>query len=169
MNRIPATFDAIILRAAETWLPDWDWRLLKAQFYQESLLDPTAKSSAGAMGLAQFMPGTWQDMIRELRLIPSASPYDPEQAVHAGAYYMAKLIGTWRAERPEMDRYCLALASYNAGIGNVLEAQRAAGGKNAYADIIAGLPHVTGTRSHETVTYVRRILAYWAQLITAGE
>ena len=71
---------------------------------QESRWNPKAVSHAGAIGLAQLMPGT----AAALRV----DPKDPEQNLEGGARYLAtqyKTFGSWR----------LALAAYNAGPGAV--------------------------------------------------
>jgi len=159
-------YDALIKQAAEQYLPNHDWRLLKAQYLAESRLDPNAVSPVGAQGIAQFMPGTWSDVAKELGYPADITPFDPEAAIPAGAYYMAKLLNGWSAPRPDIDRYCLALASYNAGFGNLLKAQKAAGGANDYASIIKALPEVTGKHALETTTYVKRILNYWHGMVT---
>ena len=83
-----------------------------------------------------------------------------------GAYYMAYLIGSWYVDRPEVDRHCLAMASYNAGLGNILKAQKLAGGPSLYAPIIKKLPDVTGDHSRETISYVGKILDYCSGLVT---
>lgn len=145
-------------------MPGVDWRLFKAQLYQESLLDPSAQSPVGARGLAQFMPGTWADVTRRLGY-GDVSPHVSRYAIPAGAYYMGSLRKSWSAPRPEADRHSLAMASYNAGIGNLLKAQRLAGGANAYADIISALPEVTGRYSKETITYVERIWKFYVMQV----
>ena len=71
---------------------------------QESRWNPKAVSHAGAIGLAQLMPGT----AAALRV----DPKDPQQNLEGGARYLAtqyKTFGSWR----------LALAAYNAGPGAV--------------------------------------------------
>lgn len=163
---MPPLYDELIQQAAETFLPGVDWRLLKAQYLAESKLDPNAVSPAGAQGIAQFMPGTWADVSKALGYPADITPFDPKAAIPAGAYYMADMLDGWTAPRPEMDRYCLALASYNAGTGHLYKAQKVAGGANDYASIIRALPQVTGHHAAETTTYVKRILHYWTGMVT---
>lgn len=135
-------------------MPDWYW--WKAQLYQESLLDPDAVSQAGAEGIAQFMPATWAE-ISQRRGFRSVSRRDAKHAIDFGAYYMARLYRGWSSPRPVMDRHYLALASYNAGFGSLLAAQRLCGGALLYSAIIDCLPSITGRHSTETITYVQRI------------
>lgn len=160
----PDSYDAEIKDAAADWLPGVDWRLLKAQYYQESRLEPGAVSPVGAAGVAQFMPGTWGEVSTALGY-DSLSPHDAEPAITAGAYYMARMRKGWTSPRPEMDRHSLALASYNAGFGNLLRAQEYCGWPNLYNDIITCLPRVTGDHSRETITYVKRIWRYWQEMV----
>ena len=136
-----------------------DWRLLKAQCYQESRLNPLAESPVGAMGLCQFMPGTWRDAERSGLDVNNA--WNPEQSILAAAWYMGKMNKFWSAPRSQMDRWMLAMASYNAGAGHLAKAQRLCGGPNAYGDIIECLPDVTGHHSVETIGYVKNIIGRW--------
>ncbi|MGE4426778.1 MAG: transglycosylase SLT domain-containing protein [Solirubrobacteraceae bacterium] len=79
--------------------------LLSAQLRQESGFNPAAVSSAGAQGIAQFMPGTASGMgLRD--------PFDPAQAIDAQARLMATLLRQFGSVQ-------LALAAYNAGPGAV--------------------------------------------------
>lgn len=71
---------------------------------QESAWNPSAVSHAGAIGLAQLMPGT----ARILRVDPT----DPYQNLDGGARYLRQQYDTFKSWR-------LALAAYNAGPGAV--------------------------------------------------
>lgn len=74
--------------------------LFAAQIKQESGFNPNALSSAGAEGIAQFMPGTAKGL--------GINPWDPTQALKGAADLMRSYIakyGGW----PQ------ALAAYNAG------------------------------------------------------
>lgn len=161
----PDRYDSAIKSAVETYLPGHDWRLLKAQYYQESLLRPDAVSPAGAQGIAQFMPGTWTEVMGQLGKGQHLTPFMAEPAIDAGAFYMARMLRIWFSPRPPMDRYSLALASYNAGAGNLIAAQRECHGVLLYAEIIGCLPAITGRHSRETITYVQRIWGYWQVMV----
>ncbi len=154
-------------RAVDRWwppIPEGHWLWLKAQLYQESLLDPAAVSPVGARGLGQFMPRTWGEVAGQLGF-GRASPHSVRHSIMASAYYMRKLREGWSSPRPEMDRWDLARASYNAGMGNLLKAQRLADGAVEYARIIAALPRVTGRHSRETITYVQRIHRWHTEMV----
>jgi hypothetical protein len=76
-----------------------------ALVYQESRFNPCAKSAAGAIGLAQLMPGTASDL--------GVSPYEIEENLRGGALYFKRLLGQFHGN------VSLALAAYNSGPGNV--------------------------------------------------
>lgn len=157
-------YDPCIRQAVAEWWPagpDWLW--WRAQLYQESRLEPDAVSPAGATGLAQFMPATWSDIAPALgygTLPPTAAC----PAARAGAYYMARLHRFWSSPRPHMERHRLAQASYNAGAGSILAAQRRCNGARDWHEIRECLPAVTGRHARETLTYVERI-ARWRKLM----
>lgn len=160
-SSFPSRYDRDIRKAVKQWLPGLDWVLLKAQYWQESRLDPKAVSPVGAAGIAQIMPGTWEE-IRKAMKWGGISPHDAKFAVEAGAYYMRKMRKGWSSPRPEVDRHNLALASYNAGFGNVVKAQKKCGMAAKYAGIARCLPKVTGRHSKETLDYVVKIRKYHA-------
>ena len=158
-------YDTLFKEAAAEYLPATDWRLLKAQGIQESQLEPNAKSQAGALGIMQFMPATWDEWSLKAGF-KYVERTEPEASIFTGALYMRWLIAEWAWPRPEIDRYCLALASYNAGIGNLLKAQDAAHDSISYSSIVNKLPDITGDHARETIWYVKKILAYYNDMVT---
>ena len=147
----------------------WGWQILKAQYWQESKLDPGAESGVGAGGIAQFMPSSWADVSKRMGLPAGATRWMPRYAIPAGAWYDQTLRASWSSPRPERDRHSLALASYNAGLGNLLKAQRQAGGALDYCPIIRALPRVTGrANARQTTQYVRRIWRWWRAMRITG-
>lgn len=160
----PKTYDRDIESAVKRWWPDLPYpKAWKAQLFQESRLDPAAVSPVGARGLAQFMPGTWNEVLGQMGR--QGSPHDPSLAIEAGAIYMAKLRHTWRRDRTPVERNPLAQAAYNAGTGSILKAQAKCGDARMWPEISPCLVDVTGEKfSHETRTYVDRISKYWKQM-----
>ena len=125
-----------------------DWKLLKAQGIQESLLDPRARSHAGAMGIMQFMPATWAEVSAKLGI--DASPYNPRASIIAGGFYQRQMLRVWTSKRTEENRRRWAWSAYNYGIGNVLKAQEKAGGTLDWWSLRPYLPQ-------ETILYVYKI------------
>lgn len=160
-----AIYDAQIRKWNSFYTPSLPWYWNKAQLVAESNLKPNAVSPVGAMGLGQFMPATWKEVSRELKfgeegISNSPTAFAPALNIQAHAYYMAKLRSQFKRERPEWDRHSLALASYNAGLGNVLKAQRLGGNSLLYEPMANALHKVTGHHHKETITYVKRIWNY---------
>jgi len=160
----PSKYDHQIQKAVKTYWPDYpDASAWKAQLYQESRLNPNDVSSVGAAGLAQFMPATWDEVTRELRL-GSVSPH-ADVAIQAGAYYQAKMRAHWSKGRSPLDANQLGQASYNAGTGHILKAQSICDG-HLWQQISPCLTSVTGKdNAKQTRDYVSRIAAYQAQMV----
>ena len=99
---------------------DWDWRLLASLIYQESQFKPNVRSWVGAYGLMQLMPET----LMHFDLDTNATP---QEQIFAGAKYIAYLD----RQLPEtitdsIERIKFTLASYNSGIGHILDGRRLA-------------------------------------------
>ena len=111
-------YDDII--KAEAAKHGWDWRLLASIIYQESHFKPDLESDRGAYGLMQLMPVTM-----EKYGIDYGSSV--EEQLEAGV----KVLNHFDRELPEsitdsLERINFILASYNAGMGHVLEARHRA-------------------------------------------
>ncbi|GCE15691.1 lytic transglycosylase domain-containing protein [Tengunoibacter tsumagoiensis] len=104
--------------------------LFVRQIQQESGFNPNARSSVGAIGIAQFMPGTAAAL--------GVNPYDPNSALDGAARHMADLSRMYGGD------YAKALAAYNAGPGNVNAAVNA-GGANWLAYTPAETQHYVHT------------------------
>jgi cell wall-associated NlpC family hydrolase len=101
---VPVPLRPLIARAARAeQLPP---ALLAAQLEAESGFDASARSPAGAQGMAQFMPPTWSGDWNPQR---ERSPFEPGPAIAAQARLMHLLL-----ERSGGD-VASALAAYNAG------------------------------------------------------
>ena len=100
----PSVLDSIVVeQSAEHGVSP---ALVRAVIHQESGEDPSAISSAGAMGLMQLMPGTADAYGVD-------DPFDPEQNVAGGTALLADLLRQYHGD------VRLALAAYNAGSGAV--------------------------------------------------
>lgn len=122
-----------------------DPNLVRALILQESYYNPEAKSHVGATGLMQLMPATANDHARRLR-IPFASSRleNPDVNIALGTYHLRMLLGLFDGSVP------LAVASYNAGQGNVMKWRRAAPRK-PMDEFLESIPFP------ETRNYVKRV------------
>ena len=138
----------------------FDWLALAAQGYQESTLDQTVKSHAGAVGIMQLLPSTASDPSVG---IPDVST--EENNIHAGAKYLALLRDRYFNDPSlsEEDRVAFCWAAYNAGPGNVnrMRKKTKALGLDPnrwFGNVEHGALAVIG---QETVQYVRNIYKYY--------
>jgi cell wall-associated NlpC family hydrolase len=97
--------------------------LLAGLIQQESGFNPDAVSSAGAEGIAQFMPATAAGL--------GVDPYDPTSAINGAA----QMLGSYTRQ---FGSYADALAAYNAGSSAV----ERYGGIPPYAETQAYVPAV---------------------------
>ncbi len=99
----------------------WDWRLLASLIYQESEFKPNVRSWVGAYGLMQLMPS-----VLDKYGLDSTS-VDPESQLTAGVKH---LIFIQKQLPPDItdsiEQIKFVLASYNCGLGHVLDARRLA-------------------------------------------
>src|SRR5271168_3581053 len=120
-----------IREAAERFRVPGHW--VRAVMHQESGGEQQATSSAGAMGLMQVMPATYEGL--RVRYQLSDDPYDPHNNILAGSAYIREMYDRFGAPG--------FLAAYNAGPDRV----------NAYLAGASGLPD-------ETVNYLASVTPY---------
>jgi hypothetical protein len=152
LEAVPEEFRAALLEAAGR-CPGVSGPLLAAQIEVESGWNPAAVSSAGAQGIAQFMPGTWATWGKDYSGDGVADPFDATDAIGSQADYMCHLRDLVDAGLASGamsgDAVQLTLASYNAGPGAVAKH----GGIPPYA---------------ETRRYVDKVLALIARYTLTG-
>lgn len=85
------------------------------QIYTESSLDPTAVSKAGARGLAQFMPKTWEAYAGKFRARYGRDPdiNDGDDSIRMNRLLMADLLAGGRKRHPGNER-AAEMAAYSA-------------------------------------------------------
>ena len=141
----------------------------KAQGMAESNLKNNAVSPVGAMGIMQIMPRTFEEQCSKLK-ITNGDPFDPQLSIKVGIFYNSYLFKQQKAFRPFEDRMCFTFASYNAGLGNILKAQKFCikyykqKDPNLQNSIVEIAHFIESWKSEETITYIRRILNNYNKL-----
>ena len=134
--------------------------MLYAVIKTESGFDSAAVSHKGAVGLMQFMPDTFDWLTNEMLFehLADGMRYDPETSVRYGAYLLSHLYkryGNWQ----------VALAAYNAGIGNVDGWLQNA----EYADGEGGLKSIPFKETRNYIKKVTKAVATYDRLYGAPE
>lgn len=127
------------------------WSLAHGISRQESSFDPYAVSHAGARGMMQLMVGTAREQAGKMgvgfdsyRLIS-----DPSYNVMIGSSYFQRMLNIWGGNVP------LAVASYNAGSGNVGKWVRQYGDPRSQVDVLKWIEAIPYS---ETRAYVQRVI-----------
>lgn len=123
----------------------WIERVMRAESNgQTKLKDRPIRSRAGAMGLMQLMPGTWEMMRRTLGL--GANPDDPRDNILAGTFYLRMMYDRFG--------YPGLFAAYNAGPGryaaHLATGSALPGETIAYLQSVGGVPSVASGTVAET-------------------
>ena len=165
---VAADFDIKFRKAARIYWGDISyvqWHHLKAQAKAESSLNPKAQSHAGAQGLLQILPSTWGDITRDQPSLRGGSPFEPRYAIQGGAYYLRQQFNRFKDVSETVERYRMALGSYNAGFGNIRKARRHAEGADKWYQVVAALPSVTSVaHARETGNYIIRVEQFAQEL-----
>ncbi len=137
--------------------PGVDWHWFKAQGIAESGLNPEAKSKAGAVGIMQIMPSTYQDILKKTSGFGKIE--DPRWNIAAAIYYNRQLYKRWKKKNIAVDeRMNFTFASYNAGFGRVLKARKKLREQNKkQPEAVKQWAKVSPFTPPETRHYIRRI------------
>lgn len=139
----PIKYEKAIRKYAEKY--GTDPNLIMALCLQESYYNPHAKSRVGATGLMQLMPATGKEIAHKIHgVFASTNLENPETNVELGTYYFRQLENLFDG------KWQFAVASYNAGQGNVAKWRRAAPSK-PMDEFLESIPFP------ETRNYVKRV------------
>jgi membrane-bound lytic murein transglycosylase MltF len=139
---------------------DFDYLMLAAQGYQESMLNQNLRSPRGAVGIMQVMPR-----------YAAASPINianvgvADANIHAGAKMLRNIADTYFND-PKLnpvDRTMFVFASYNAGPSRVARLRKQAAESGLNPDVWFENVELIAAQDigRETVTYVRNIYKYY--------
>lgn len=146
----------------------FDWLLVAAQAYQESRLDQSASSPAGAVGVMQIKPSTAAESpinIKDVRNI--------DANVHAGVKYMRFMMDEYFKD-DSLDRVnkgLFACASYNAGPNKIAKLRKQAAEEGLDPNKWFNNVELIADREigSETVTYVGNIYKYYVAFKLVNE
>ncbi len=137
-----------------------DYLLVAAQGYQESRLDQSARSDAGAVGIMQLLPSTAADAKVG---IPDISTSDAN--IHAGVKYV-EFLRSHYFDDPAIDsvnQTLLAMASYNAGPNRIATLRKKTAAQGLDPNKWFGNVEVVVAKEvgREPVQYVANIYKYY--------
>jgi membrane-bound lytic murein transglycosylase MltF len=139
---------------------DFDYLMIGALAYQESGLDQSKRSPAGAVGVMQLLPTTAADPNVG---IPEIEKLDKN--IHAGTKYLRFIVDRYFKDEPmdPVNKMLFAFASYNAGPARVAGLQDKAVKMGLDPNIWFHNVEVVAARDigRETVQYVSNIYKYY--------
>ena len=139
---------------------EFDWLMLAALGYQESGLDQSVRSPAGAVGVMQILPTTAKD--------PNVGITDIDQIehnIHAGTKYLRFLRDRYFND-PDIDdinQTLFSFASYNAGPARVAKLRKEAAERGLDPNVWFGNVELISAKriGRETTQYVSGIFKYY--------
>ncbi|RBW48037.1 membrane-bound lytic murein transglycosylase MltF [Psychromonas sp. B3M02] len=132
--------------------PEVPWLLLASISYQESHWNPKATSPTGVRGMMMLTLDT-------AKFVGIKNRLNAEQSIQGGAKYLTQLIKRLPESIPEDERIWFALASYNIGLGHLLDVRRITKMKgqnpDSWAEVKENLPLL-----HERKWYTKTRYGY---------
>jgi membrane-bound lytic murein transglycosylase MltF len=136
----------------------FDYLLIAAQGYQESHLNPNARSPVGAIGVMQLMPKTG-----EQQHVGDIHQVDPN--IHAGVKYMRFMRDHYFEGQPMtvLNKGLFTFAAYNAGVGRIEQLRKVAAARGLDPNVwFDNVERVVSERiGRETISYVSNIYKYY--------
>lgn len=147
---------------------DFDYLMLAAQGYQESMLNQDRRSPAGAVGVMQVLP-----KYAAANPINISHVDQPEPNIRAGAKMLRHITATYFND-PGIDttnKTLLTFAAYNAGPARVAKLRRMASEQGLNPNVWFGNVELMAAKDigQETVRYVSNIYKYYVAYKTALE
>ncbi len=145
-----------------------DYLIAAAQGFQESRLDQSVRSGAGAVGVMQLLPSTAADSKVGIDNIDEVEPN-----IHAGIKYLQYLRQRYfsDADIDPLDQTLLALGAYNAGPARMIKlrakAEKMGYDPNVWFDNVELM--AAQDIGRETVQYVANIYKYYLAYRLAAE
>jgi len=139
----------------------FDWLMIAAQAYQESTIDQSKASPAGAYGVMQIKPSTAAGNPINISNIDT----NMENNINAGVKYMDYIVNTnfKDAKFDRLNRALFGFAAYNAGPGRVAGLRRKAEAQGLDPNKWFNNVELVAAKEigSETVTYVSNIYKYY--------
>lgn len=138
----------------------FDWLMIAALAYQESGIDQSKRSPAGAIGVMQVLPGTAADPNVN---VPNIE--EMENNIHAGVKYLRFIENQYFEREPmdELNKTLFSFANYNAGPAKVAKLRREARQAGLDPNVwFRNVEIIAAKRiGRETVQYVSNIYKYY--------
>src|SRR5271166_6279539 len=138
----------------------FDYLMIAAQGYQESLLDQSKKNPSGAVGIMQVIP---KYAAASPISIPNVAT--PDGNIHAGVKMLRNIADTYFND-PKIDpvnKTLFVFASYNAGPNRIARLRKEAPDMGLDPNVWFGNVELVAAKDigQETVTYVSNIYKYY--------
>ncbi len=139
---------------------DFDYLMIAAQGYQESLLDQSKKNPSGAVGIMQVIPKNAAASPINISNVETA-----DSNIHAGVKMLRSIDDTYFND-PQIDpvnKTLFVFASYNAGPNRIARLRKEATDMGLDPNVWFGNVELVAAKDigQETVTYVANIYKYY--------
>ena len=147
----------------------FEWLMIAAQAYQESTIDQTKTSPAGAIGVIQIKPSTAAGDPVNIQGVDK----DIEKNINAGVKYLNFIMENYfkDAHMNRLNRGLFAFASYNAGPNRIAKLRKQAEAEGLNPNVWFNNVELIAAKEigAETVTYVSNIYKYYVAYQIASE